>query len=598
MDERVASQLEGFPEKPGVYRFYDADEKVLYVGKAKNLRKRVRSYFTKNHDNGKTRVLVSKIRDIRFILVNTEYDALLLENSLIKKYQPRYNILLKDDKSYPWICIKKEHFPRVFLTRKHVRDGSEYFGPYASVKVANALLGIIRDTYPLRSCSYELSERNIEKRKFNLCLEYHIGNCQGPCEGRESLEAYEAKLKSVRAIIRGNFGQALQQLRKQMKAHADERAFEQAQLIKEQLIALEKYQAKSTVVNPRIHNIDVFSIATDERHGYINFFKVANGAIIQSHTLEIKKRLDEPRESLLATAIADIRTRFRSNACELYLPFPIELEIPGVRITVPKIGDKRKLVELSTRNALYYKEQLRQARIADPERHTDRLMEQVKEDLCLPHEPRHIECFDNSNIQGSNPVAACVVFLSGKPAKREYRKYHIKTVKGPDDFASMREVVHRRYARCLNEEKSLPQLIVIDGGKGQLNAALQALEELDLRGKIAVIGIAKRLEELYFPDDPIPLYLDKKSESLKLIQQLRDEAHRFGIAFHRKLRSKKSLQSELEHIPGIGEKSILSLLKHFKSVEGIRRAEFEALTQVVGSAKAYSLKQYFAEEAQ
>lgn len=597
MDEKVTSQLEGLPEKPGVYRFYDEDGQVIYIGKAKNLRKRVHSYFTKNHEHGKTRVLVSKISDIRFIIVNTEYDALLLENSLIKKYQPRYNILLKDDKSYPWICIKKERVPRVFLTRRIIRDGSEYFGPYASVKVANALLDVIRRTYTLRSCSYELSKRNVESKKYNICLEYHIGNCKGPCEGRESAEAYEEKIRSIRQIIKGNFGQALKQLRKNMKAHAAELAFEEAQQIKEQLLALEKYQAKSTVVNPSIHNVDIFSIVTDEKYGYVNFFKVANGAIIQGHTLEIKKRLDEADETLLAAAIVDIRTRFQSNARAIYLPFEIELQIPGVQISVPKIGDKKKLVELSTRNALYHKkERLRQSQITDPERHTDRLMAQMKKDLRLPHEPRHIECFDNSNVQGSSPVAACVVFLNGKPAKREYRKYHIKTVEGPDDFASMREVVYRRYARCLKEGQALPQLIVIDGGKGQLNAALQALEDLNLRGKIALISIAKRLEVIYFPDDPIPLYLDKKSETLKIIQQLRNEAHRFGINFHRKLRSKKGLQSELESISGIGEKTMRLLLEHFKSVEGVKKADLEELTSVVGRSRAHNLKLHFSGE--
>ncbi|MEH0007491.1 MAG: excinuclease ABC subunit UvrC [Flavobacteriales bacterium] len=598
MDAQVALQLEGLPEHPGVYRFYDRADAVIYIGKAKNLRKRVRSYFTKNSACGKTRVLVKKIRAVRFIVVDTEYDALLLENNLIKKYQPRYNILLKDDKSYPWICIKKEPFPRVFLTRSTVRDGSEYFGPYASVKMANALLGIIRDTYPLRSCTYDLSKRHIENKKYTVCLEYHIGNCKGPCTGKQSAASYGEAIKSIRAIIKGNFGQALQQLRKQMHTHAANLDFEQAQKVKAQLITLEKYQAKSTVVNPKIHNVDVFSIATDERYGYVNFFKVANGAIIQSHTLEIKKGLDESPAALLAAAVIDIRTRFHSHARTIYLPFSIGLKIPNVQITVPKIGDKEKLVALSTRNALYYKkERLSQSRIADPERYANRLMAQLKKDLRLPRDPRHIECFDNSNIQGTHPVAACVVFINGKPAKDAYRKYHIKTVKGPDDFASMKEVVYRRYARCLHEGQPLPQLIVTDGGKGQLNAALQALEALDLRGSIALIGIAKRLEEIYFPDDPIPLYLDKKSESLKIIQQLRDEAHRFGIAFHRKLRSKKGLQSELETIPGIGEKTIVSLISHFKSIKGIKTADGRELTRVVGRAKADILKSYFADEA-
>ena len=591
-------QVEGLPEQPGVYRFYDCSDAVIYVGKAKNLRKRVRAYFTKNHLSGKTRVLVKKIRSIRFIVVDTEYDALLLENSLIKKHQPRYNILLKDDKSFPWICIKREPFPRVFLTRNPIRDGSEYFGPYASVKMAKALLGIIRDTHPLRSCTYDLSERHIENGKYKVCLEYHIGNCKGPCVGAESAASYGARIASIRAIIKGNFGAVLQQLRKQMRAQAAELAFEEAQKLKSQWLALTKYQAKSTVVSPKIHNVDVFSIATDEKYGYVNFFKVANGAIIQGHTLELKKGLDESRAALLAAAVVEIRTRFHSQAPDIYVPFPIEMKIPGVRITVPKVGDKEKLVALSTRNALYYKkERIGQSRIADPERYANRLMAQLKKDLRLPCEPHHIECFDNSNAQGAHPVAACVVFVNGKPAKAAYRKYHIKTVRGPDDFASMKEVVYRRYARCLNEGEPLPQLVVIDGGKGQLHAALQALEALDLRGKIALIGIAKRLESIYFPDDPIPLYLDKKSESLRLIQQLRNEAHRFALAFHRKMRRKKGLQSELETISGIGEKTLLSLLSHFKSIKGVKAADSRELISVVGPAKAEVLKSYFADEA-
>lgn len=579
-------QLSTLPNNPGVYQFYDADEKILYVGKAKNLKKRVSSYFTKNHEVGKTRVLVKKIRSIKHIVVPTESDALLLENNLIKKYKPRYNVLLKDDKSYPWICIKNERFPRVFPTRRHIKDGSEYFGPYTSMKTVRILLDLIKSVYPLRTCNYDLSKENIESGKYKVCLEYHLKNCKGPCEGLQGLEDYQKQIDDIREIIKGNFKSSLQYFKRQMKLLAEEMRFEEAQAIKEKIDVLENYQVKSTVVNPKITNVDVFSIISDEAFAYINFFQLSHGSIIRSHTLEIKKKLDETDTHLLELAIVEIRQRFNSQSKEIYVPFKVDLEL-DLKITVPQLGDKKRILDLSERNAkLHRQERFNQIKIIDPDRHTNRLMAQMKKDLRLSKEPRHIECFDNSNIQGTNPVAACVVFKNGKPAKKEYRHYNIKTVVGPDDFASMEEVVFRRYKRLLEEEQPLPQLIVIDGGKGQLSSALKSLDILGLRGKIAIIGIAKRLEEIYFPGDSIPLYLDKKSESLKIIQQLRNEAHRFGITFHRTKRSIGAINSELEGIDGIGEKTIEDLLKKFKSVKRIKEASLENIAETVGMARA------------
>lgn len=579
-------QLSTLPNNPGVYQFYDADEKILYVGKAKNLKKRVSSYFTKNHEVGKTRVLVKKIRSIKHIVVPTESDALLLENNLIKKYKPRYNVLLKDDKSYPWICIKNERFPRVFPTRRHIKDGSEYFGPYTSMKTVRILLDLIKSVYPLRTCNYDLSKENIESGKYKVCLEYHLKNCKGPCEGLQGLEDYQKQIDDIREIIKGNFKSSLQYFKRQMKLLAEEMRFEEAQAIKEKIDVLENYQVKSTVVNPKITNVDVFSIISDEAFAYINFFQLSHGSIIRSHTLEIKKKLDETDTHLLELAIVEIRQRFNSQSKEIYVPFKVDLEL-DLKITVPQLGDKKRILDLSERNAkLHRQERFNQIKIIDPDRHTNRLMAQMKKDLRLSQEPRHIECFDNSNIQGTNPVAACVVFKNGKPAKKEYRHYNIKTVVGPDDFASMEEVVFRRYKRLLEEEQPLPQLIVIDGGKGQLSSALKSLDILGLRGKIAIIGIAKRLEEIYFPGDSIPLYLDKKSESLKIIQQLRNEAHRFGITFHRTKRSIGAINSELEGIDGIGEKTIEDLLKKFKSVKRIKEASLENIAETVGMARA------------
>ncbi|MCQ0111540.1 excinuclease ABC subunit UvrC [Zhouia amylolytica] len=589
----IELQLQTIPNNPGVYQFYDKEGKILYVGKAKNLKKRVSSYFHKEHDSGKTRVLVKKIVEIRHIVVPTETDALLLENNMIKKYQPRYNVMLKDDKTYPWICIKNERFPRVFSTRKLVRDGSEYFGPYTNVRTVRALLELIKDLYPLRTCSYDLSKEKIDAGRYKVCLEYHIGNCLGPCEGLQSTESYDQQIKAIREIVKGNFKESLQLFKKQMKDFAEALKFEEAQKIKEKLEVLENYQAKSTIVHPRITNVDVFTVVSDEAYGYVNFLQLSYGAIIRSHTIEMKKKLDETDRELLELAIIELRQRFHSQSKEIYVPFEITME-EGIKVTIPKVGDKRKLLDLSERNAKFYRqERFKQAKITDPDRHVNRLMAQMKKDLRLSEEPRHIECFDNSNIQGTNPVAACVVFKNGKPSKKDYRHFNIKTVEGPDDFASMEEVVYRRYRRLLDENQSLPQLIIIDGGKGQLSSALKSLDALGLRGQIAIIGIAKRLEEIYYPGDSIPMYLDKKSETLKVIQYLRNEAHRFGITFHRQKRSKAAIDSELENIPGVGEKTAVELLKEFKSVKRIKQASIEKLIEVVGVSKAQKIYEAF-----
>ncbi len=586
-------QIKTLPNQPGVYQYYDKNGTILYIGKAKNLKKRVASYFNKNHEYGKTRVLVKKIATIKHIVVNTETDALLLENNLIKKYQPKYNVMLKDDKTYPWICIKKERFPRVFLTRNVVKDGSEYFGPYTSVRTAKALLDLIKELYQLRSCNYDLSRKNIAELKYKVCLDFHIGNCKGPCEGLQTQESYNTNIVAIRNIIKGNFKESIKSFHQLMIDFADKMEFEEAQKIKEKIDLLANYQSKSTVVNPSITNVDVFSIVSDESYSYVNFFKISNGSIIQSHTIEIKKKLNETDKELLELAIVEIRQRFNSQSKEIYVPFIVDLG-EDLKVTVPVLGDKKRIVDLSIRNAKYFRqEQFKQIKIVDPDRHVKRLMSQMKKDLRLSAEPRHIECFDNSNIQGTNPVAACVVFRNGKPSKKEYRNFNIKTVEGPDDFASMEEVVFRRYKRLLEEGQSLPQLIVIDGGKGQLSSSLKSLDILGLRNKIAIIGIAKRLEEIYYPEDPVPLYLDKKSETLKIIQQLRNEAHRFGITHHRNKRSKKALDNELAQISGIGKQTVVSLLKHFKSVKRVRLASIEELEKIVGKARAIKIINYY-----
>ncbi len=586
-------QVKTLPSSPGVYQYYDKDEKILYVGKAKNLKKRVASYFNKTHDNGKTRVLVKKIVSIKHIVVDTETDALLLENNLIKKYQPRYNVMLKDDKTYPWICIKKERFPRIFLTRNVIKDGSEYFGPYTSVRTVRSLIDLIKELYQLRTCNFFLSESNIEIGKYKKCLEFHLGNCKAPCEGLQTEEDYNQDIKAIRQIIKGDFKNAMESFKGLMQSYAHQMKFEEAQKIKDKIENLANYQVKSTVVNSSITNVDVFSIISDESYGYVNFFKIMNGAIIQSHTSEIKKKLDETDKNLLELAIIEIRQRFHSQSKEIYTPFTVNLG-DEIKVTVPKLGDKKRIVDLSLRNAKYFRqEQFKQIKIVDPDRHVKRIMTQMQKDLRLQQEPRHIECFDNSNIQGTHPVAACVVFKNGKPSKKEYRNFNIKTVDGPDDFASMEEVVYRRYKRLVQEGEPLPQLIVVDGGKGQLSSALKSLDILGLRNKIAIIGIAKRLEEIYYPNDSIPLYLDKKSETLKIIQQLRNEAHRFGITHHRNKRSKAAIQTELEQIPGIGQQTIVTLLQHFRSTKRVVEASKKELVEVIGESRATKLYNYY-----
>ena len=587
--DAIEIQLKSLPEVPGVYQYFDKQDKIIYIGKAKNVKKRVTSYFNKTVENHKTRVLVKNISRIEHVVVDSEMDALLLENNLIKKYKPRYNILLKDDKTYPWICIKNEPFPRVFFTRKVFKDGSEYFGPFTSLKTVRSLFDLVKGLYPLRSCNYDLSKEKISAQKYKVCLEYHIGNCLAPCVAAIDTASYGKNIESIRQILKGNFKEALNAFEHQMKHYAQKMEFEKAQWIKEKIEDLKNFQAKSTVVNPKISHVDVFSIFSDESYGYINYLQVSYGAIVRSHTLEIKKKLDESDATLLQLGIIEIRQLFSSTSKTVFLNEKVSLG-DELKVFVPQQGDKKKLVDLSLRNAKYFRmERFKQMKIVDPDRHSKRIMSQMKADLRLPQEPVHIECFDNSNIQGSNPVAACVVFKNGKPSKKEYRHYNIKTVTGPDDFASMEEVVFRRYKRLLEEDEPLPQLIVIDGGKGQLSSAVKSLDVLGLRGKISILGIAKRLEEIYFPNDSIPLYLDKKSETLKILQRARDEAHRFGITFHRNKRSKGALKSGLDTIPGVGPKTKETLLRKFKSFKRIKETSKEDLMHVLGENKGTQL---------
>jgi excinuclease ABC subunit C len=593
--EELEPVIKTLPGKPGIYQYFDRDGKILYIGKAKNLKKRVASYFNKDvGHSGKLRVLVSKIAEIRHIVVDTELDALLLENNLIKKYQPRYNVMLKDDKTFPWICIKKEPFPRIFSTRNVIHDGSQYFGPYASVKMMNTLLDLIRQLYPLRTCKHRLTEDNIRAGKFKVCLEYHIGNCLGPCEGHQSAEDYDQTITEIREIIKGNINSVIGQLKDLMKSYANDLQFERAQVVKERLEMLERYQSKSTVVNPKIEHADVFSIVSDASAGYVNYLKVVNGAIVQSHTVELRKKLDESDVELLEHAVVELRSRFESAARELILPARLPNRLPETIVTIPQRGDKKQLLDLSLRNCKFYKlEKEKQQELVDPERHTNRIMATMMKDLRMSSEPRHIECFDNSNTQGDYPVAAMVCFINGKPEKKEYRHFNIKTVEGPNDFASMEEVVYRRYKRQLNDKKPLPQLIVVDGGKGQLSSAVRSLDKLNLRGKIAIIGIAKKLEEIYYPGDSLPLYLDKKSETLKLIQHLRDEAHRFGITHHRKRLEKGTVKSVLTEIEGIGYTYAQKLLWKFKSVKNIQKVSLEELQGAIGQVKGKIVFDYF-----
>ncbi len=593
MDD-IKDKLKLIPNSPGIYQYFDKNGIIIYIGKAKNLKKRVSSYFNKTLENGKTRILVRKIVDIKYIVVNTETDALLLESNLIKKYQPRYNILLKDDKSYPWICIKKERFPRVFSTRKLIKDGSDYFGPYTNVKVVYTLLDLIKALYPLRTCNYDLSEKKVAQKKYKVCLEYHIGNCHGPCIGKEEEATYMQYIAEIKHILKGNIRSVIQELQQLMQNKSTNLEFEEAATIKEKLELLSTYHSKSAVVSPTVHNVDVITLVDDEKSAFVNYFKVNNGSIIQGYTVEIKKRLAETPEDILPLVLMEMRERYGDESKEVISDLNFEFPVENVMLSVPKRGDKKTLVELSKRNAKFFRlEKLKQEKLKNPEAHTERILNTIQKDLHLKELPTHIECFDNSNFQGTNAVAACVVFKNAKPSSRDYRHFNIKTVEGPDDFASMTEVVYRRYKRLKDENQPLPQLIVIDGGKGQLNAAVKALEDLNLRGKIAIIGIAKRLEEIFFPGDSVPIYLDKRSESLRVIQHLRNEAHRFGISHHRNKRSKNAIQSELTEIPGIGEKTTIDLIRFFKSVKRVKQASEKELVEAVGHAKAKLVFEYF-----
>jgi len=595
VSDHIKSILKALPEKAGVYQFFEENGSILYVGKAKVLKNRVSSYFNKNkYESIKTKLMVKKIRDIKYSVVETESDALLLEDSLIKKFKPRYNILLKDDKSYSSIVIKNEPFPRVLSTRQILNDGSTYFGPYTSGKSLYSILDLIKELYPLRTCTLNLSKANIQAKKFKVCLEYHLGNCLGPCVGKQREEDYQQGVQHIKRIIKGEYLEAVKNLKKDMLLLASEQKFEQAQQLKERIQTLENFQAKSTIVNTDIDNVEVFSIASDAQSIYANYMHIVRGSIVHVYTAEVVRQLDETDEEVLAFVIRSFRERMKSQAKSALIPFDIHEKIPGLELHVPQRGDKKKLVELSLKNANHFLlEARKRAAFLDPERNTQRILETMKKDLRLPELPVHIECFDNSNIQGTNPVSACVVFKNAKPSKSDYRIFNIQSVVGPDDFASMREAVYRRYARLIQEEQPLPQLLIIDGGKGQLSSAMESLDLLGLRGKIAVIGIAKRLEEIFFPGDSIPIYLDKRSESLKIIQHLRNEAHRYGLSKHRQRRSKGAIHSELENIAGVGKKTIEKLLQHFSSVVRIKAATQKEIEQVVGEKIAEKIKNYF-----
>lgn len=598
INDYLKNIIRNIPQKPGCYQYYDDKGVIIYVGKAKNLKKRVSSYFTKNHeDSPKTRILVSKIKDIKYIIVESEEDTLLLENSLIKEFQPRYNVMLKDDKSYPSIVIRNEYFPRIEITRKILKDGSKYFGPYSNVLSVKTLLELIHKLYPIRTCSLNLTPEKIAEGKYKVCLEYHIKRCKGPCVGLQDFEEYIKNVNAIQEILKGNTNLVSESIYSEMQALAEKQEFEEANKLKEKFILIENFKNKSTVVSSIKYNIDVFSYDEDADAGYINYLNVYNGAVIQAYTFEYRKRIEEEKEELLALGIIEVRKRFGSTAKEIVVPFLPDLKLDGVEINIPQRGDKKKLLLLSTQNVRQYKlDKLKRAESLNPEQRGTRILKEMQKDLNLKDLPSHIECFDNSNIQGTNPVSACVVFKMGKPSKKDYRHFNVKTVVGPDDFSTMREVVYRRYHRLIEEGSPLPQLIVIDGGKGQLSAACESLKELGIYGKVAIVGIAKRLEEIYYPEDSIPLYLDKNSESLKIIQHLRDEAHRFGITFHRNQRSKGQVKSELDNIKGIGEETMRLLLKEFKSVKRIKSASNEEIEKVVGKHKATLIEKYFTEE--
>ena len=592
----LKEQASLLPITPGIYQFFDENNKIIYIGKAKNLKKRVSQYFNREHVDGKTRILVTKIHNFSHIVVDSEEDALLLENNLIKKHSPRYNLLLKDDKSFPWITIRNENFPRVYKTRKILQDGSKYFGPYSSVQTVNTLIELFRQMYQLRTCRMQLSTENIEKKRFKRCLQFHIKKCNAPCEGLQSEVEYKKNIEDIQNILKGNIGIVIRYLKENMLKQAALYRFEEAETIKKQLFLLTNFQSKSTIVSTTIHDVDVITIINDEKSGYANFFKVSNGAIIQAYTVEIKKKLNETDKELLSFAIIEMRERFQSTAKEVIVQFIPSITLKGVTFTIPKIGDKKNLLELSERNVKLYRiEKLKQQTNITKLPTSVRIIETLKVDLNMEKLPIHIECFDNSNIQGTNPVAACVVFKNGKPSKKDYRHYNVKTVEGPDDFATMEEIIFRRYNRLLEERSAIPQLIIIDGGKGQLSAAINSLKKLDLTDKITIIGIAKRLEEIFFPDDPIPLYLDKNSQSLKLIQHLRNEAHRFAVSFHRIKRNKEFLKSQMENIYGVGDKTIEQLLRKFKSLSGIKNASSEELHKVIGVSKTKLIVKYFKE---
>ena len=594
MSPYLKNIIDALPSDPGVYQYFNSAEEIIYIGKAKNLKKRVSSYFNKNQISIKTSTLVKNIANIKYTVVDSEEEALLLENNLIKQYQPRYNILLKDDKTYLYICVKKEPFPRIFKTRKLIKDGSEYFGPFTHQATLKTLLELCKYEYQIRTCSLNLSEENLSDKKYKVCLEYHLKNCKGPCERKQTEEDYLHNVAQIKEIIRGNIKQVSADLLKEIHFLAENLQFEEAHALKKKLDALESYQAKWTVVNPKITDLDVFSMEENEQEVFINFMKISNGCIVQADTIEYKKRIEETKEEILGLAILEIRERFESTAKEILVPFIPEGKIKDALFSTPQRGDKKKLLELSQKNVLQYKfDRLKQTEKLNPEQRSFRIMKQIQQDLHLEKLPIQIECFDNSNIQGTNPVAACVVFKKAKPAKRDYRHFDIKTVVGPDDFKSMQEVIYRRYKRLLEEKQPLPQLIVVDGGKGQLGVAYKVLQKLHLENEIAIIGIAKRLEEIFFPNDPIPLYLDKKSESLKIIQQLRDEAHRFGITFHRKKRSKQQIESELDKISGIGEKTKHLLLQKYKSVKRIKEISPDELEKEIGKSKAEKISSYF-----
>ena len=587
--------LKTIPEDPGVYQFLSIDKSIIYVGKAKNLKKRVSSYFQKNIKSRKTLNLVKNTKYVEHVVVHSESDALLLENSLIKKNQPKYNILLRDDKTYPWICIKNEPFPRVFVTRKLVKDGSQYFGPFTSFKTINTIMGIIKQLYSLRNCNYNLSKKNIEEKKFKVCLEYHLGNCLGGCEGKENLEDYKKNVLAIKQILKGNVNESKRNFKKEMLKYSNNQEYEKAQKIKEKIQLLENYQSKSTVVSSKLNNIDVFSIISDSESAFVNFLQVAHGKIIRFHNQEIKKKLNEDDEKILSLMILSIREKYNSTSKNIISHINLENQI-NLKFIIPRSGDNKKLLDLSIKNAKAFRfERNKQTQLVDPERHINRIMEQMRMDLKMKEEPRHIECFDISNIQGTNNVASCVVFKNGKPSKKLYRKFNIKTVNGQNDFGSMQEVVFRRYKRLLDEKQELPNLIVIDGGKGQLGSAVKSLKKLGLINTISVLGIAKRLEELYFPNDSIPLYLNKKSETLKVIQQLRNEAHRFGVSFHRDKRSKSSLTSGLDNINGIGENTKNKLLKRFKSISKLKKADKKEIIDLIGKSKAEKVMNYLKE---